>query len=95
MGEFMASMIPAFAAAMQDRALRGNPREVYVWFHEHLDVVEFRVVKHAVIERELGLRDSSIADAIARLVERGYVQRQGLDRRLSSYRLFYSRAGSG
>lgn len=89
----MASVIPAFVSAMQDRLLRGNPREVYIWCHENLDVIEYRIVKHSVLETELGLRDSSIADAIARLVTRGYLDRGPRSGRLASYRLFYSRSG--
>lgn len=83
-------MIPAFATAMQDRTLRGAPREVYVWFHENLDVVDYRSVKHAILESELGMDDSTIAAAVARLVERGYVARGERDGRLWTYRLVYS-----
>lgn len=84
-------MIPAFASAMQDRTLRGNPRDVYVWCHENLDPVDFRPVKHADIELALAMEDSSVADAIARLVERGYLARGSRDGRLWTYRLVYSR----
>lgn len=83
-------MIPAFASAMQDRALRGHPREVYVWLHEHLDVLDYRPVKHSAIEADLGMEDSSIADAITRLLGRGYIARGPRDGRIWTYRLIYS-----
>jgi hypothetical protein len=86
----MASLIPAFVTAMQDPALRGNAREVYVWFHEHLDVVDYRPVKHSVIEHGLAMKDSSVADAIGRLLANGYVKRGNRDGQLWTYRLVYS-----
>lgn len=84
-------VIPAFATAMQDRALRGNPREVYLWCHEHLDLVEYRAVKLSAVEVELGLRHSSVADCMVRLVQHGYLARGESDGRLATYRLLYSR----
>lgn len=90
MGEFMASMIPAFFTAMQDRELKGAPREVYVWCHEHLDVVRHRAVKHSAIESALSINDATVACAISRLLERGYLERGTRDGRLWTYRLVYS-----
>ena len=71
----MLNAIPALTTAMRDRSIRGHPREVYLWLHERLDVVEYRVVKHAAIERDLGLRDSTVSHAIKLLRARGYIQR--------------------
>lgn len=76
---------------MQDRALRGNPREVYVWFHEHLDLCEFRLVKQARIEIALGLSDASVSDAVKRIVSRGYLDLGPREGRVQSFRLLYSR----
>lgn len=84
-------MIPAFVAAMQDRALRGNARDVYLWCNEHLDVVQYRSVKHSVIESALHMKDSSVADALQVLIDRGYIDRGERMDRLWTYRLFYSR----
>lgn len=85
-----ASVIPAFVTAMQDPALRGNAREVYMWFHQNLDVVDFRPVKHSVIEMGLQMKDSSVADAISRLLSNGYIKRGDRDGQLWTYRLVYS-----
>lgn len=84
-------VIPAFVAAMQDRTLRGNARDVYLWCHEHLDIVQFRPVKHSVIESALQMKDSSIADALQVLIDRGYLDRGERCDRLWTYRLYYSR----
>lgn len=84
-------MIPAFTTAMQDRALRGHPREVYIWLHQQLDVVEFRIVKHAAIVDALGLEDVSVKRAIDRLLACGYIARGEREGRLWTYRLIYSR----
>lgn len=75
---------------MQDPALRGHAREVYIWFHEHLDVVDFRPVKHSVVEMGLAMKDSSVADAITRLLGRGYISRGSKDGQVWTYRLVYS-----
>lgn len=89
--EAVATMIPAFFSALQDKALRGNARDVYLWCHEHLDIVEYRPVKHAIIESALSIKDSSVADAVARLIERRYLDCGPRDGRVVTYRLFYSR----
>ena len=60
----MLNAIPALTTAMRDRSIRGHPREVYLWLHERLDVVEYRVVKHAAIERDLALFVQKIAIAV-------------------------------
>ncbi len=86
----MASVIPAFATALQDRTLRGTPREVYVWLHQNLDVVEFRPVKHASVGFALGLKDASVADSIVRLLNRGYLERGEKTGQTWTYRLVYS-----
>jgi hypothetical protein len=64
---------------------------VYLWCHEHLDVMEYRPVKHSVIEVALSMKDSSIADAIVLLIERGYIERGERSDRLWTYRLLHSR----
>lgn len=87
----MASIIPAFADAMQDIALRGHAREVYIWLHEQLDVVTFRPVKHSAIENDLRMRGSAVGWAVNRLLERGYIERGKRDGKLMTYRLVYSR----
>lgn len=83
-------MIPAFTTAMQDRALRGQPREVYLWLNEELDVVAYRAVKHSAIQQALGIDDSRIFRALQLLIERGYLDRGERDGRLWTYRLIYS-----
>jgi hypothetical protein len=85
---------PAFRDAARDRTIRGNAFFVYVWCDEHLDPVEFRYVKHSQLEKQLGLSDSSISDAIARLVERGYLAVGPRSGRTASYRLYHSRPSS-
>ncbi len=82
---------PAFRESLKDPALRGNPFFVYVWCDEHLDYLEYRFVKHRALERELSMRRSSIADAIAVLVSRGYLSVGPRDGRLTSYRLYHAR----
>lgn len=86
-------MIPAFVQAMQDPATRGHARELYVWLHQRLDVVDFRSVKHSVIDQDLRIGGVAIKRAMDRLVSLGYVARGRRDGRLFSYRLTYSKAG--
>lgn len=87
----MASLIPAFVQALQDRDLRGHPRDVYIWCHEHLDTQDFRPVKHSVIESALQINSVSAGRAVRRLLDRGYLQRGDRAGRLWTYRLRYSR----
>jgi hypothetical protein len=91
MGELMASVIPAFATALQDHALRGNPKDVYVWCHEHLDTVDFRAVKVIEVEQDLQMNRVTVTRALDRLVEYGYLKRGPRDGRIWTYRLVYSR----
>jgi predicted transcriptional regulator len=80
---------------MQDPALRGNPRELYVYFHERLDVLQYRAVKHSEIGSALRLEDSSVAKAIARLLDCGYIERGAKDGQVCTYRLIYSKLPAG
>jgi hypothetical protein len=84
-------MLPAFVSAMQDRALRGTAREVYLWLHERLDVLDFRPIKHSAISVDLGMKEVTVSWAVTRLVERGYLARGPRDGRLTTYRLLHSR----
>ncbi len=87
-------MTPAFTSAMQDRALRGRTRDVYVWLNEQLDLVDFRAIKHSAIEADLQMRDSNVFRALDLLIERGYLKRGPRDGRLWTYRLVYSNPGA-
>jgi predicted transcriptional regulator len=84
-------MIPAFATALQDPVLRGHARDVYIWLHEHLDVVQFRPVKHIEIEQDLQVNSMAVGRSIDRLIECGYIDRGAREGRVWTYRLFYSR----
>lgn len=86
----MAQVIPAYVTAMQDRSLRGHARDVYLWMHEHLDVVEYRAIKHVIVERDLGMEDTAVARSIHRLVAAGYLSRGTREGKLWTYRLVYS-----
>ena len=86
--------IPAFATAMQDRALRGHTREVYLWLNEHLDLLTYRPIKHSAIEADLRVEDSTVFRALQLLLERGYLDRGGREGRLWTYRLVYSNPGA-
>ena len=83
-------MIPAFATGMQDRELRGVPRDVYIWLNQQLDVVEFRPVKHVAVCSALGLSESAVFSAMELLVAHGYVKRGRKFGRIRTYRLVYS-----
>lgn len=77
---------------MQDRALRGHPREIYLWLSERLDLVDFRPVKHAAIAYELKVSAMTVTTAMRLLITRGYIrsgERHG-PRGERSYRLLYS-----
>lgn len=87
----MASLIPAFHTAMRDPALRGHPREVYVWLHEQLDVVEYRAVKHLALAEALAMKKQRVFDALTLLQSAGYLVRGERIDRLWTYRLVYSR----
>lgn len=84
-------MIPAFFSALQDREIRGHAREIYVWLNEHLDIVQYRPIKHSVIEQALAIEPTAVKRAIDRLVSAGYLDRGPRDGRIWTYRLFYSR----
>ena len=84
-------MIPAFFSALQDHSIRGHAREVYVWLHEHLDVVQYRPVKHSAVEQALSIEHVAVKRSIDRLVDAGYLDRGPRDGRLWTYRLFYSK----
>lgn len=86
--------IPAFFEALQDKSLRGPPREVYLWLNQRLDVVEFRPVKVAEMESALDMTDSTAARALQRVVEAGYVESGQKIGRIRSFRLFYSRSSA-
>lgn len=85
----MLAVLPAAVTAMQDRALRGHPRELYVWLYHRLDVVEYRPVKRLEIEIALGMAAITARRACAVLVETGYVARCRQDR-VWAYRLVHS-----
>jgi hypothetical protein len=93
MGEFMAPIvpIPAYTQALQDRGLRGNARDVYLWLCDRLDICDYRPIKHTVAEVDLGMNRVSVARAIQRLLDDGYVARGAREGRLWTYRLTYSR----
>ncbi len=84
-------MIPAFTSAIQDRALRGHAREVYFWCHEHLDVIEYRSVKHALVAADMEMKDLAVFRSIELLLKRGYLDRGPKEGRCWTYRLVYSR----
>jgi hypothetical protein len=87
----MASVIPAFIAALQDRTLRGAARDVYIWLHEHLDVVDYRPVKHSGIETDLRISSVAIARSFRQLIRDGYIARGPKAGKIWTYRLVYSR----
>ena len=87
----MASVIPAFVSALQDRALRGAPRDVYIWLHERLDTVDYRPVKHSGIEAELRISSMAVARSFRQLLVRGYIARGPRAGKMWTYRLVYSR----
>ena len=82
--------LPAFATAMQDPLLRGNPRDLYWWFFHRLDVVLFRPVKTVEFELELQMRHASALDALRALMETGYIERGARLERVWTYRLVHS-----
>lgn len=86
----MASVIPAFMTAMQDPELRGAPREVYLWLHERLDLVEYREVKAIGIQEDLRLHKGTVSDALELLVRLEYLSRGARNGRIWTYRLVYS-----
>jgi predicted DNA-binding transcriptional regulator len=93
----MASLIPAFFTAKEDVVLRGNPFLVYLWMHDHLDVVDYRAVKILEVVAALEMRETTARHAVRLLIERGYLDRRKTedysDRRWC-YRLIYSVAAS-
>jgi hypothetical protein len=88
----ISGFIPALVDALQDRTLRGHAREVYLWFYQNMDLVEFRPVKHSVIEVALGINSMSVARAVDRLLAAGYLDRGPRDGKLWLYRLYFSRS---
>ncbi|HXD23576.1 MAG TPA: hypothetical protein VN613_09480 [Gemmatimonadaceae bacterium] len=82
-------VLPAAVTAMQDGALQGNPREVYMWFFHHLDVQQYRAVKLVEIEYALGMSEASASIAVRKLVDLGYIERVRASSG-SSYRLVHS-----
>ena len=84
-------MIPASHTAIRDPALRGVPRDVYVWLMDRLDVFEFRPIKHEAIALDLRVKNPTIFKAITLLRTRGYIDRGARDGRLWTYRLAHSR----
>lgn len=72
----MLAVLPAAVTAMQDKALRGMPREVYVWLYQRLDVVRFRRVKQVEIEHAFQVDKSTVSRALRLLVTTGYIDRE-------------------
>jgi hypothetical protein len=97
MDGLMASLIPAFFTAKEDVLLRGNPFLVYLWMHDHLDVIDYRAVKILEVVAALEMRETTARHAVRLLIERGYLDRRKTedysDRRWC-YRLIYSVAAS-
>jgi len=86
----MLTPLPAAVTCMQDPETRGNPREVYVWLHQRLDVQHFRAVKVDEVSFSMRLSRSAAGEALLTLVRLGYLDRAPLDRRAYTYRLFHS-----
>lgn len=84
-------MIPACVTALQDHAIRGNPKEVYLWCHEHLDLVDYRAVKIIEVEQDMQMNKLTIIRALDQLVAHGYIARGERIDRVWTYRLIYSR----
>ena len=89
----MLPVLPAAVTAMQDVALRGNPRELYTWLFHVLDTVQYRTVKLVEIEYALRISQTNASISLRRLIELGYVEREreriGKSDRFS-YRLVHS-----
>lgn len=88
-------MIPAYADAKDDRALRGSPLTVYLHLLDELSPVHWREVKQVALVPRLGYSERTIRDALDVLTTRGYLERDeetpahaGASRR---FRLVYSR----
>lgn len=79
---------------MQDRRLRGAPREVYVFLHRRLDVGSFRPVKLDVVIAECEIARGTASEAFARLITCGYIEARNVDGRSRAYRLVNSLAVS-
>ena len=78
---------------MLDPRLRGAPRDLYLWLHEQLDVVEYRPMTLDAIVAGLGVPRSTVGRALRTLAAAGYLDLRPIDGRSRAYRLVYALRG--
>lgn len=77
--------------ALSDTALPLVCRVLMWHLRDHLDVEEFRPVKHEALAREARLKSVTVSASMARLVREGYLIEQRASRQLRAYRVPASR----
>lgn len=85
---------PCYLEAVHDRSMVGTiALSVYLeLYHRVLDPVQFRPVKQFALARELGVSLRSIEEAMATLIQRGYLERGPVKpTEVRTYRLVHSR----
>lgn len=90
-------IFPALLAAGDDPLFVQRPSCGVVYLHlvKRLDFHEWRIQKHGVLARRLGLSPNTIGLALQSLVNAGYLDRRPYDGRIFAYRLSFGvpRAG--
>lgn len=85
-------MIPRLEDAARDPTLRDSALRVYLTLVYDLSPVEWRPMKRLALARQLDFSERTIDDAIASLIERGYLEAgTRVPGSPQSYRLVYSR----
>lgn len=77
---------PLFWTALRDRELRGAARDVLIVLGDLLVPDAFIPVKHSGIEAATGIADATVADCLAKLIARGYLERGARSGKLWTYR---------
>lgn len=87
------STSPAYSDAIHDLELVGYPLGLYLrLYHDYLDAWEFRTVKQLALASELQCARSTVAEGVALLVRRGYLEKGPVQfSEARTYRLAHSR----
>lgn len=85
-------MFPALRDAASDPDLRGSDVRIYLFLiNEVLDFYEWRPVKQVYVASKIDIGQTSVSEALQRLVAGGYLQRADHHEDGAYYRLVYSR----
>lgn len=86
---------PALREAPTDESLKGTDIRIYLFLiNDVLDFRDWRTFKQVFVAKNVDVPQSSVSDALERLVKAGYLERRLHSDGDAQYRLVYSRRPS-